>query len=238
MPAKKYPLDDIRTKVALSRRMLARNGCDSNVGGHVSARAPGEDAFWITPLQYFDQTIPEDCVKVGFDMEQRDGTRKAPNAGSFHAAIYQARPDVASVIHLHSPWITIAGTMGKPLGIYSHESSFFFQDQAMYEEDGVRPPVYGPALAEALGSKRVILIKNHGSITASESLERCTVESIALEKAAHYHVEAARVGGKEMGVAETIIIKKNYIKHFVPLMWEANVERLRRSDPDLFAHIA
>ena len=28
--------------------------------------------------------------------------------------------------------------------------------------------------------------------------------------------------------------KAMYRKHFLPQMWDANLERLRRSDPDLF----
>ena len=28
-----------------------------------------------------------------------------------------------------------------------------------------------------------------------------------------------------------------YRKHFLPNMWDANLARLRRSDPDLFTHV-
>ena len=50
--------DDIRFKIAAARRILYREGCVSNVGGHVSARAHGEEAFWSTGFEYFDQTTP------------------------------------------------------------------------------------------------------------------------------------------------------------------------------------
>jgi hypothetical protein len=29
-----------------------------------------------------------------------------------------------------------------------------------------------------------------------------------------------------------------YRKHYLPHMWEANLERLQRSDPDLFAYLS
>ena len=52
-------------RIAAARRMLYRAGLDSQIGGHVSLRVPGEDAFWVTPFQYFDETLPEHVSKVG-----------------------------------------------------------------------------------------------------------------------------------------------------------------------------
>ena len=60
---------DIRFRIAAARRMLFRLGCDSNVGGHVSARADGEDAFWVTGFEYFDQTTPDRVAKLDFDLQ-------------------------------------------------------------------------------------------------------------------------------------------------------------------------
>jgi len=41
--------EDLPFKISAARRILYREGCDSNVGGHVSARATDEsDAFWVT----------------------------------------------------------------------------------------------------------------------------------------------------------------------------------------------
>ena len=55
-------------KIAATRRMLYREGCDSNVGGHVSARAIGEDAFWATGFEYFDQTRPDGVAKLDMSL--------------------------------------------------------------------------------------------------------------------------------------------------------------------------
>ena len=61
--------NDIRFKIAASRRILARNDCESAVAGHVSARAEGEDAFWVSPFEYFDETLPDRVVKSSFDLQ-------------------------------------------------------------------------------------------------------------------------------------------------------------------------
>ncbi len=60
--------DDPRFRISAARRILYREGCDSAVAGHVSARAEDrDDAFWISPFEYFDETTPDRIVKLSFD---------------------------------------------------------------------------------------------------------------------------------------------------------------------------
>jgi L-fuculose-phosphate aldolase len=223
---------DIRFRIAAARRMLYRQGCDSNIGGHVSARAAGgEDAFWVTGLEYLDQTTPDRVVKLGFDLGLREGEAIFSPAVNFHARIYELRPDVNGIVHLHSHHVSVVSSTGRTIGMYNVLSVLFHDDQATYFDDGHRAHV---DVADALGDKRVVLIKNHGAIVASQSMEDATIEAIALEEAARYHLECEAIGGTEIAEAEVLGGKTMYRKHFLPAMWQANLERLRRSDPDLF----
>lgn len=226
-------LTDPRLRVAVSRRILARNGCESMVAGHVSERADG--GFWVSPFGYFEETTPEMVVKVGFDLERLEGDWEPSPAIQFHAAIYASRPDVRSVIHIHSHYVSVFATVGRPIGMYNVGSVLFFDDQVLHADDGSRPPVEGNELARELGDKRVVLIKNHGAIVASQSLEQATIEAMMLEVAARYHIEAEAIGGTEFPEAEVVRGREKYRQHFLPNMWDANVRRLRKSDPDLFA---
>ena len=223
---------DLRFRIAAARRMLYRQGCDSNVGGHVSARAAGgEDAFWVTGLEYLDQTVPDGVVKLGFDLGLREGEAIFSPAVNFHARIYELRPDVNGIVHLHSHYVSVLSSTGRTVGMYNVQAVLFHDDQATYFDDGHRAHT---DVADALGDKRVVLIKNHGAIVASQSMEDATVEAIALEESARYHLVCEAVGGTEIAEAEVFGGKAMYRKHFLPTMWEANLARLRRSDPDLF----
>jgi L-fuculose-phosphate aldolase len=226
--------NDIRFKIAASRRILARNNCESAVAGHVSARAEGEDAFWVSPFEYFDETLPDRVVKSSFDLQLLEGDWEPSPAIKFHAGIYRARPDVNSVIHTHSHYVSVLATTHETIGMYNVASVLFFDDQALYEDDGTHPPVDPELMAAALGDKRVLLIKNHGAVIASQSLENATIEALVLEQSAHYHIEAKAIGGTEFPEVEARRGRDAYHKYFLPNMWEANVRRLRRSDPDLF----
>lgn len=203
----------------------------------MSVRADGEDAFWVSPFEYFDETTPDRVVKADFDLELLEGSWKPSPAIAFHAALYRGRPEVGSVIHTHSHWVSVFVTREQEIGMYNVASVLFHDEQALFADDGTRPPVEGDRLVDALGKRSVILIKNHGAVIVAETLEKATVLALVLEQAARYHIEAEAFGGTEFPVAEVVRGKEKYLQYYVPQMWDANYRRLRRSDPDLFEYV-
>jgi L-fuculose-phosphate aldolase len=225
--------EDIRFKVAAARRMLYREGCDSNVGGHVSARAHGEDAFWATGFEYFDQTRPDNVAKLDFSLQVIEGELSFSPALNFHARIYELRPDVEAIVHLHSHYLSVLSSVqGRTIGMYNVGSVLFYDDQATYFDDGHKAHV---SVADALGDKRLVIMKNHGGIIASQSIESATIEALMAEQGARYHLECEAISGTPILTDEVVGGRAMYFKHFIPNMWTSNVDRLRRSDPDLFA---
>jgi L-fuculose-phosphate aldolase len=227
--------DQIRFEIAMSRRILAREGCESAVAGHVSVRAPGEDAFWVSPFEYFDETEPERVIKSSFDLELLEGDWEPSPAIKFHAAFYQARPDVNCCIHTHSHYAMVLSTTGRELGMYNDMASLFLDEQVVYVEDGIKPPVYGPDMVKAIGDRHVLIAKNHGTIFLGDSIETTTVEAFTFERCAHIQLEAEMMGGTEHVRAYVERSKQSYHRYFRPQMWAAAVRRLRRDDPELFA---
>ena len=224
--------DDIRIKIAAARRILFREGCDSNVGGHVSARAVGEDAFWATGFEYFDQTTPDKVARLDFSLRVLEGELSFSPALNFHARIYLLRPDVNAIVHLHSHYLSVLSSVeGRTIGMYNVGSVLFHDDQATYFDDGHREHV---SVADALGAKRLVIMKNHGGIIASQSIESATIEAVVAEQAARYHLECEAIGGTPILEDEVVGGRAMYFKHFIPNMWESNIARLRLSDPDLF----
>lgn len=228
--------EQVRFEIAMARRILAREGCESAVAGHVSVRAQGEDAFWVSPFEYFDETEPERVIKSSFDLERLEGDWEPSPAIRFHAAFYMGRPDVNCVIHTHSHYTMVLCTTGRELGMYNDMAALFLDEQAVFVEDGIRPPVTGAAMVEAVGADRhVVLAKNHGAIFLGDSLESTTVEAFTFEKAAHIQIEAEMIGGTEHVRAYVERSKNAYHTYYRPQMWAAAVRRLRRDEPEFFA---
>jgi L-fuculose-phosphate aldolase len=229
---------ELKFKIAAARRILFNEGCDSQAAGHVSARVPGEDAFFVTGFEYFDETVPSGVLKVSQDPEvlRRDPSAKAASpAVAFHGAIYRTRPDVNAIVHHHGRYTAVVSSTGRTIGMYNVLSYMFHDDQALIEDipgsrvsDDERIPV-------ELADKSVLLMHNHGCIVVGDSLETTAMKAVFTEKAARFHYECVLAGGRELTDPESLAIyKQNAAKFIVQPTWEAQLRRLPKSDPDLF----
>ena len=61
-------------------------------------------------------------------------------------------------------------------------------------EDLIRSKQQGTALARAMGDSGVLLMRNHGIVTAGRSLEEAVILAIDFEKAAREHLLASSFG--------------------------------------------
>jgi ribulose-5-phosphate 4-epimerase/fuculose-1-phosphate aldolase len=225
---------DLQFLVAASRRILAREGCESRVAGHVSARAEEGDGFWVSPFGYFDETTPDMVIKLDFELNRLEGDWTPSPAVEFHAALYTAREDIGSVIHTHSHELSKFVTRARVIGQYNVASVLFHDEQVLFDREDMKNHTMGAGMVRMLGDKHVLLMKNHGAVVVAESLERATIEAMMLEKCAEYHLAAEAIGGTEFPLEEVVRGKGRYQELFLPNMWEANFRRLRKSDPDLF----
>jgi L-fuculose-phosphate aldolase len=228
---------DPRFQIAAARRILHREGLDSQVGGHVSLRVPGEEAFLVTPFQYFDETLPEHVSKVGFDMQVLEpGTLPASVGINFHASIYKARPDVNCVTHTHAKNISVLSTTGVPFGVYYDYASLLMDEVVPWADDpDLVPSEEGEMMVGVLGGRKALMMGHHGSLHVGDSLEHVTMEALIMELCAGYQLAAMAVGGKPLDDHTARSYRNAYLKYdFREQMWLANYRRLLRSDPDLF----
>jgi L-fuculose-phosphate aldolase len=221
---------DPRFLITVARRLLHREGCDSHVGGQVTARDVDGRGFWATGFTYFDQGLPDDVALVDFDLAVVEGEFPLARAMGFHAAIYRDRPDVGAVVHLHSPYVTAMSSTGRPVGMYDVTAVCFAGEQAVYTDDGVKPHV---SVAAALGPGRVVLMQNHGAIVASDTIEHAAVEAMTLERCARIHLLAETASGREIAPAEVEAGRRSFRPLYLRNVWEANLPRILDAEPAL-----
>lgn len=230
-------MDDLspQQQVAISRRILAAHGCESTVGGHVSLRSDVDlSQFYMSPFQYFADTLPSDVSLVDDDLQIVEGSMETAPAAQFHRSIYRARPDVGSVIHIHSYWVAVFATTRRTVATYNMEGVLLHDDQVFYEDDGIGKLVDGDTMTALLGSKSIILIKNHGAIITGSTISEATVKALTLERCAQIQIDAEAINGTVVSEAVVQKAKPSFYKYFIPQMWQVNIERLRRSAPELF----
>jgi L-fuculose-phosphate aldolase len=180
--------NDPRVQVAATCRGLATYGLGSDIGGHVSVRAPGEDAYWINAIdRTFEEMTPDAIVKLDYEGNLLDGDHPVSLGADFHEGIYAHRPDVAAIVHSHGPWITSLCALNRPVKVWHNLSSFFAGECVMSDDDTFE------AIAPGLGQRSTILIPYHGAITVSESLARAAALHVTLEYAAELDVRMSSI---------------------------------------------
>lgn len=210
MKINKTELEELKKKVALGNRILFHQGL-ADYHGHLSARMPGTRRFLIKPvLAPLGAITSKDIIVVDIDeykkiceenwtkaAGKREVTRLKlpPRETMIHAAIYEARSDVNSVVHTHQPLATAFSVAGVPLlpvynqaAPFAPETPIFPSPRLIYSvQDGVE-------LAEALGDRMAVLMQGHGITTVGEGVEQATSQAVYLERTAYIQWIASCVG--------------------------------------------
>lgn len=198
--------------VVLACRGLGSFGMGDLIGGHVSVRVPGEDAYYCNA---FDRTLseitPDDVVKVAFDGTVLTPGRSVSVGLTFHTGIYELRPDVNAIVHTHGYWITAQAAFARPPLMWHNLATFFEDDCAMCEDDSL------DAIAPALGSKSTILIPWHGAITVADTLSTAAGLHHTLEYVCRLDVQLANSGAQPMPetmvpVMRDLVTKVGYLE--------------------------
>jgi len=206
----KKDLEELKKKVALGNRIMFYQGL-ADYHGHVSARIPGTRRFFIKPvLAPLGEIAPKHVIPVDIDeyMEvceqnyakagnQRTVTKlkNPPRETMIHAAIYQARPDVNSVVHTHQTIATAFSVAGTPILPIYNQAAVFAPETPIFPSPRLIYTVQdGKEICEALGECNAMLLKGHGVVVCGDSLEYATVHAIYLERTAYMQFIASCVG--------------------------------------------
>jgi L-fuculose-phosphate aldolase len=173
-----------REIVAVAQRLLSE-GLVKGTSGNVSARRDA-DHLLVTPSGVAYETMTEDDV-VAVDLRGRpiaSGPKPSSDTPN-HIAIYESRPDVAAIVHSHSPYATAFAVVGEPIPPLVAESAGFLGGAVRVAGYVGLGSGEGPGeLAAALASDRAILMPNHGQLAVGEDLPRALAAAIAVEEAA------------------------------------------------------
>ena len=196
-------LESVLEEIVTANRILAREGVVDSFG-HISARHPNNpNRFLLSRARAPERIEAADIMEFTLEGEAVDARGRAPYLERFiHGGIYEARADVQSVVHNHSPSVIPFGVTAKKLkpllhmcANIGHEVSTWdshdkFGDTALLVEN----VEMGRDLARALGSDRTILMRGHGATIAGSSVRHAVFVSIYLEVNAKLQMQAMAMG--------------------------------------------
>jgi ribulose-5-phosphate 4-epimerase/fuculose-1-phosphate aldolase len=151
-------------EVVAGYHIFASYGWGDDGSGHISARDPLTDSFWLLRAGVaFARATLDDLVLVGPDgAVDRHGAAINPAAYCIHAPIHHARRDVVGIAHTHTGYGTPFAALARPLRPTSQEACAFHGDQNVFagEELNVVDIVVGRRLAAALAGARLLVLSN------------------------------------------------------------------------------
>jgi L-fuculose-phosphate aldolase len=94
----------------------------------------------------------------------------------------------------------IFSSLGKPLQPVGHPGAAFSDGLPVFSEttDLIVTQELGKAVARCLGQHQVLLLRNHGIVTAGRTLEEAIYLALVLEKACWMQLVAESAGGAKL----------------------------------------
>ena len=189
-----------KERLAGALRLFGAYGYEDGVSGHITARDPEfGDCYWVNPFGApFEGLRPEELILVNGEGQVVEG-RQHVNQAAFavHAQVHRARPDVVAVAHTHSVHGRALAALGELVEPITQESCAFYEDHALYDAytGVVVDEDEGRRIAAALGSRKAIVLRNHGLLTVGDSVDAAAWWFLTLERSCQVQL-AARAAGK------------------------------------------
>lgn len=198
MPTKvKDLIEDI---VVANRILAAENVVDAF--GHVSARHPENPGhYFLSRAKSPELITTEDIMEFTLDGEVMNGDTRKPYLERYiHGAIYEARPDVTSVVHSHSrsvipysvtdeqlrPIVHSCATIGGHIPVWDAQTTF--GDTTML----IANMAMGRDFAHILGHNNSALMRGHGCTVIGRSVREAVYTAVYLEINAQLQMQASR----------------------------------------------
>ncbi len=184
-----------RSRLALAYRVFAAHGWGSIGDGHITARDPLlPDHYWLARYGVpFGRVTVDDLVLVTPDGVPADGGAEAinPAAHHIHWPLHEARPDIVSAAHTHTPYGTPLAAMVQPILPISQEACAFFDDHAIFDDEelDITSTDGGKRIAAALGPNRAVILRNHGLLTVGASVDEAVGWFVMLERVSEVQVK-------------------------------------------------
>jgi ribulose-5-phosphate 4-epimerase/fuculose-1-phosphate aldolase len=231
-----------RVDLAACYRLVAMFGWDDLIFTHISARLPGPDHhFLINPYgMMFSEITASSLVKIDLQGRKVAPSPHEINPAGFtiHSAVHAARDDAICVLHVHSVnGVAVSAQEGGLLPLSQH-SMFVLSSLAYHDYEGLAlNDDEKPRLVRDLGSKRCLMLRNHGLLTVGRSVAEAFVAMYFFEAACMMQIRAQSGGGPLRLIDADIVANApaqwEKVTHGAgsSLAWPALLRKLDRANP-------
>ena len=177
----------LRESICLMARSLFDRGYSCGSSGNISVLI--EDGMIITPTNScLGRLEPEQLSFVDADGRHIDGDPPSKEA-FLHLAMYAARPEMTSVVHLHATHSVAVSCLANvdPEDVLPPVTAYYVMRVGCLPLVPYFPPgdmALAEAVHETAGKSHAMLLANHGPVVAGRKLQDAVYAAEELEEAA------------------------------------------------------
>ncbi len=163
-----------RRELAAAFRLAAHFGWDDHVATHMSARLP-DGSFLMNPFGLmFEEITASSLMRMDLDgtvLEIPDGLMLNAAGYTVHSAVLLGRPDMNSAMHFHTHDGVAVAALKEGLLPLSQNALNIWADVGYHDFEGVvLDNSERERLGADLGSKHMLLLRNHGTLSCGRSI--------------------------------------------------------------------
>jgi ribulose-5-phosphate 4-epimerase/fuculose-1-phosphate aldolase len=200
-----------RVDLAACYRLAAHFGLNEGIDNHLTLLVPGHsDRFLLAPFGlHWSEVRASDFMVVDFDGRILSGHGPVEDTALYiHLPVHRLAPHARCALHTHMPYATAMCMLDNPRLEMAGQSALGFYGDIAYEADynGLAfDHTEGERLARALGTKSVLMMRNHGVLVVGATVPQAFERLYFLERAAQAQVLALSTGRALRLVPEVIV---------------------------------
>ncbi len=193
------PARAARIDLAACHRLAARFGYSEGIDNHMTLLIPGRrDHFFLAPFGLlWSEVRASDFMELDFTGRTVAGDGLVePTALYIHLAVHRSAPHAACVLHTHMPYATALSMLEDPQLLMAGQNALGFHDDIAYAPYNGLALDYseGERLAGILGTKSVLVLRNHGVLVTGTSVAQAFERLYFFERACQAQVIALSTG--------------------------------------------
>lgn len=244
------PVEPITFDICCAARALYRAGLSTGVAGHLSVAIADNKMLMNRFGPSFATLRPADVCTFDFNgnvLEHDPSVDPYVNDTiALHAVIHRYNPQILALVHTHPPATITWGAFRRVPEIYDQDGCILAGDVGIVEEDytglagteeRVRP------FADAVAKHAAVILPNHGAVTSGPNIQVALLRMMLLEAMCARNISVA-MAAQATGLTpypikmEDALTAKREIAGIpaIPAVWKDTLQRLQRTDPELFEH--
>ena len=178
-------LEKLRNDVWKHNLELPKYGLVVMTSGNISGRDPESGLVVIKPSGYsYEEMTPDDMVVVDLDGKVVEGHLKPSTDTATHLYIYKHRPDVFGIGHTHSTYASSFAALGWPIPAVLTTSAMLGGEIPCGGYATIGGEQIGAEILRTIGTKRAVLLQNHGVFTIGDSARQAAKMAVEVEEIA------------------------------------------------------